>query len=215
MMTLSAMNAPTPVQILCLARMAPSRMKRLWLGELACSFGSTGRCGRSGVGLGAGAVSSIHSCHPGGGAGHSGEGPQPGAGTQPGGGAGQFGGGLNRYPIPSHSLPLRPRTAPHHPAHRPWHLVIMQQQRAAPQRLPNIDRPPMTAAPRIVRFPGSRPRDLASGRRGSPRPPAAGRRAGPRPPAAPHPHPRTLVTGSFPQVTGVTISALRSREPVD
>jgi hypothetical protein len=50
--------------------------------------------------LGAGALSSIHNCHPWGGAGHSGEGRQSGGGTQPGGGAGQFGGGLNRYPIP-------------------------------------------------------------------------------------------------------------------
>ena len=71
------------------------------------------------------AISSIHSCHPWGGAGHSGEGRQPGDGTQPGGGAGQFGGGLNLYPIPSHSPPLRSRTAPHHPTDRPWHLAIM------------------------------------------------------------------------------------------
>ena len=67
------------------------------------------------AGLDAGAVSSIHSRHPGGGAGHSGEGRQPGGGTQPGGGAGQFGGGLNRYPIPSRSPPLQSRTAPHYP----------------------------------------------------------------------------------------------------
>ena len=68
------------------------------------------------VGIGAEGLSSTHSCHPGGGAGHSEEGCQPGGGTQPGGGAGQLGGGLNRYPIASHNLPLQPRTAPHYPA---------------------------------------------------------------------------------------------------
>ena len=49
-----------------------------------------------------------------GGAGHSGEGRQPGKGTQPGGGAGQFGGGLNRYPIPiSQPATAAPDSSPH------------------------------------------------------------------------------------------------------
>jgi hypothetical protein len=141
------MNAPTPVRILCLASAALNRFLLPLLAGLAPAvlpvtgvrrsltpvFGD-GAAPEPATGPDAGAMSSTHSCQPGGGAGHCGEGRHPGEGTQPGGGAGQFGGGLNRYAIPiSQPATAIPDSSP--PSDRgPWHPVIMQPDSEVPQR---------------------------------------------------------------------------------